>query len=62
MFCVVGDGDRLVDEQHRNTVVDAIRAPKARVVQALVAHQKQRPAVLWADEDAQELFVEHDRR
>jgi hypothetical protein len=62
MFRVVGDGDCLVDEQHGDAVLDPVCPPKTRVVQALVVDEKQRPAILRADEDAQELFVEHDRR
>lgn len=62
MLRVVGDSDRLVDEQHGDAVLNSIDAPKTRVVQALIVDEKQRPAILRADEDAQELFVEHDRR
>ena len=61
MFGVVGDVHRLVDEQHRDAVFDPVRAAKTRVVQAFAVDEKQRPAVLRADENAKELFVEHDR-
>jgi hypothetical protein len=70
MLGVVGHSDRLVDEQHRDAVLDAVRAPKARVVeelaravlfaQALIVDQQQWPAVLRAHEDAQQFFVKHD--
>ena len=61
MLCVVGDIDRLVDEQHGDAVLDPVHPPKTWVVEALVVNEEQRPAILRADEDAQELFVEHDR-
>jgi hypothetical protein len=60
MLGVVGHSDRLVDEQHRDAVLDAVRAPKARVVEELVVDQQQWPAVLRAHEDAQQFFVKHD--
>ena len=59
MLGVVGHRDGLVDEQHRDAVLDAVRAAKPRVVEELVVDQQQGPAVLWADEDAQQLFVKH---
>lgn len=36
MLGVVGDGDGFVDEQHRNAVLDAVRAPQSRVIEELV--------------------------
>ena len=62
MLGVVGHRDCLVDEKHRDAVLDAVRAAKPGVVEALVVDQQQRPAVFRADEDAQQSFVEHDRR
>lgn len=59
MFSVTGDGDRLVDQQHGNAVLDAVRAPKPRVVEELVVNQQKRAAVLRAYQDAQQLVVEH---
>ena len=61
MLGVVADRNRLVNQKHRDAVLDAVCAAKARVVEALVVDQQQRPAVFRADEDAEELFVEHDR-
>ena len=61
MLGVVGHHDCLVDEKHRDAVLDAVRAAKSGVVEALIVDQQQRPAVFRADEDAEELFVEHDR-
>lgn len=62
MLSVVGHRDSLVDEKHRNAVLDAVRTAKPGVVEELVADQQQRPAVFRADEDAQQLFVEHEGR
>jgi hypothetical protein len=70
MFGVIGHRDRLVDEEHRDAVLDAVRAPKPGVVeklaravlfaQALIGDHQERPAVLRADEDAQQFLVNHD--
>jgi hypothetical protein len=70
MLGIVGHGDGFIDEQHGNAVLDAIRPSQPGVVeelagavlfaQALIGDQKQRSAVLWADQDAQQFFVEHD--
>jgi hypothetical protein len=62
MLAVIGHGDGLVDEQHRDAVLDAVGTPKTRVVQEFVVNQKQWPAVLRADEDAQQFVIEHDSR
>jgi len=62
MFGLVGHRDRLVDEQDRDAVLDAVCAVKPRVVEELVVHQQQRPAVFRAHEDAQQSFVEHGDR
>ena len=59
MLGIVGHRDSFVDEQHGDAVLDAVRATKPRVVEELVVDQQQGPAVLWADEDAQQLFVKH---
>lgn len=59
MFGIVGDGDRLVDEQDRDAVVDAVTLPHSRVIQHLVAHQQERTAILWAHEYRPQLLVEH---
>jgi hypothetical protein len=40
MFGVVGDIRRLVDQQHRDAVLDPVRAPKTRVVKALAVDEK----------------------
>jgi len=61
MFGIVGHRDGLVDKKHRDAVVDAIRAAQSRVVQKLVIDQQQRPAILRADENAQQFFVDHGR-
>ncbi len=60
MLGVVGDVDGFVDEQYRNAVLDAIGATQPGVVEELVVNQEQRSAVLWADQDAQQFFVQHD--
>jgi hypothetical protein len=72
MFGVIGHLDGLVDEKYRDAVLDAVRAAEPSVVeelaravlfaQALIGDQQERPAVFRADEDAQQLFVEHDRQ
>src|SRR6478672_13739853 len=62
MLGVVRHRDRLVDEKHRNAVFDAVRTAKPGVIEELVVDQQQRPTIFRADEDAQQLFVEHDRR
>ena len=62
MLGVVGHRDRVVDEKHRNAVLDADRAAKPGVVEELIVDQQQWPAVFRTDEDAQQLFVEHGRR
>jgi hypothetical protein len=62
MLGIVGHRDRFVDEQHWDAVLDPVRATKPRVVEELVVNQQQRPAVLRADQDAQQFFVEHGRR
>ena len=59
MFGVIGDGDRLVDEQNRDAVLDAIRTPQPWVVQAFVVNQQERSAVLRTDQDAQQFVIEH---
>jgi hypothetical protein len=59
MFGIIGHRDRLVDEKYGDAVLDAIRAPEPSVVEVLVVDQQQRPAVFRADEDAQQLVVEH---
>ncbi len=62
MLGVIGDLDRLVDQQHRNSVVDAVCAAKPRVVQEFLmagVDQQQGTAVLRADQDAEQLLVEH---
>jgi hypothetical protein len=61
MFGIVGHRDGLVDEKNRDAVVDAIRAAQSRVVENLVIDQQQRPAVLRAHENAEQLFVDHGR-
>jgi len=63
-------GESLVDEQHRNAVVDAIGPAQARVVkefagpvllaQTLVHDGQEWSVVLWTDQDAQQLLVDHD--
>jgi len=62
MLGVVGHRDRLVDEQNRDAVLDAVRAAKPGVIEELVVDQQQRPAVLRANQDAEQLFVEHNGR
>ena len=57
MFGLVGHRDRLVDEKHGDAVVNAVSPAKPRVVEELVVHQQQLPAVFRADEDAQQFFV-----
>ena len=62
--------DRLVCKQHRNAVVDAIGPAQARVVkefagpvllaQTLVHDGQEWSVVLWTDQDAQQLLVDHD--
>ena len=61
MFGVVSHRDRLVNEKHRNAVLDSIRAAQPRVVEVLVIDQQQGPAVLRADENAEQFFVDHGR-
>lgn len=39
MFGVIADGDRLVDKQNRDAVLDAIRTPQPWVVKAFVVDQ-----------------------
>ena len=53
MLGIVGDAHRLVDQEHGNAVLDAIGAPKPRVVEELVVNQQERAAVLRAYQDAQ---------
>jgi hypothetical protein len=60
VFGVIGHRDRLVDKKHGDAVLDAIRAPQAGVVQELIVNKKQRSAVFWAYQDAEQLFVEHE--
>jgi hypothetical protein len=59
VFGVVGHGDGFIDQQDRNTVLDAICTAEARVVQEFVVHQEKRSAVLGADQDGQQFFVQH---
>ena len=59
MLGLVGHRDRLVDEQYRDAVLDAVCATKPRVVEELLIHHQQRPSVFRADEDAQQFFVKH---
>ncbi len=42
LVLVVVDGDGLVDQQHRDAVVDAVLAPQPRVVEQIVADEQQR--------------------
>jgi hypothetical protein len=58
---VIGHRDRLVNEQYRDAVLDAVCAAKPRVVQKLVVDQQQRPTIFRTDEDAQQFFVDHGR-
>jgi len=60
MLGVVGHRDRLVDEKHWDAVLDAIGAAKSRVVEVLVTDQQKGPAVLRADQNAQQFVVDHD--
>ncbi len=62
MLRVFGDRDRLVDKQHRDTVLNPVRTPKSRVVERLVADQQKRTPVLRTDQDAQKFFVKHSGR
>ena len=50
--------DGLVDQQHRDAVLDAVGLVQARVVEHSV-DQQQRTPVSRAHQDAQELVVEH---
>lgn len=59
MFGIIGHRDRLVDEKHGDAALDAIRAAEPSVVEELVVNKKQRPAVFWTDENAQQFVVEH---
>ena len=60
MLGVVGHRDRFVDEQHRDAVLDAVAATQPRVVeQLIVTDQQEWPTVLGADQDVQQLLVEH---
>lgn len=60
MLGIVGHDDRLVDEQDRYVVFDAISTSQPWVVQIFGVNQQKRPAVLRTDQDAQQFFVEHD--
>jgi len=60
MLGVVGHDYGFIDEQHGNAVLDPIRSSEPGVVEEFVINQKQRSAVLWADQDAQQFFVEHN--
>ena len=63
MLGIVGHRDRLVDQKHGDAVLDAVRAAQPRVVEEFLmagVDQKQWPAVLRADQDAQQFVVEHD--
>lgn len=62
MFGVARHRHCLVDQKHRDAVLDAVRTAQPRVVEQLVVDQQQRPAIFRADEDAQQFFVEHDGR
>ncbi len=55
---VVADFDRLVDQQHRDTVFDAVSAPHPRVVQH-ISDQEQRASIGRANQNAQQGFVNH---
>ena len=57
---IVGHGNGLVDEQHRDAVLDAVGTPQPGVVQKFVVNEQQRSAVFRTDQDAQQFFVEHD--
>lgn len=52
------DLDRLIDEEHRNAVLDAVRLVQAGVVQDLV-NEYQRTTVGRAHQDFHQLVVEH---
>ena len=52
------DVDGLVDQQHRDAILDAVSLVQARVVEHTV-DQQQRTPVSRAHQDAQELVVEH---
>jgi hypothetical protein len=58
---LIGYIDRLVDQQHRDAVVDSVRTTQARVVEHIADVQKWTP-VGWADQNAQKFFVEHGDR
>jgi hypothetical protein len=60
MLRVIGHIGSFIDEKNRHTVLDAIGAPQSGVVQQLVADQQERSPVLGADENTQQLFVEHE--
>lgn len=61
MLGVIGHGDGLVDEKHRNAVLDAVGATQPGVVEQLVvADRQQRSTVLGTHQDVQQFSVEHD--
>ena len=63
VFGVIRHGDGLVDQEHGDSILDAVAATQPRVVeQLIVADQQEWPTVLGADQDVQQLFVEHGKR
>lgn len=58
MCGVVGDVDGLVDQQHGDPVIDAVRTAKPGVVEEFVADEQQGSAVLRADQDVEQFLVE----
>ena len=56
MFFLV-DGNGLIDEQHRNAVVDAVLAPQSRVVE-LIVDQQERTPILGTDQDGEQRVVQ----
>ncbi len=58
MLGVIRHGEGLINQKHRDAVLDAVGPTQPRVVEQLViADQQQWPAVLGADQDVQQLFV-----
>jgi hypothetical protein len=59
MLGLVGDGDRVVYEQHGDATFDAIGPPQSRVVERLVTYEQEWAAIFWTDQDASQLRGQH---